>query len=66
MARSHQKLIYNLLFHASAATTQQLAQNPRWLGGNIGMMGVLHTWGRNLSYHPHVHYLVPAGAWDGQ
>ncbi|MCP5012062.1 MAG: transposase, partial [Aestuariibacter sp.] len=64
-ARSHQKLVYNLLFRASAAATQQLAQNPRWLGGNIGMMGVLHTWGRNLSYHPHVHYLVPAGAWDG-
>ena len=66
LARSHQKLFYNLLFRASAAATQQLAQNPRWLGGVIGMMGVLHTWGRTLSYHPHVHYLVPAGAWDGQ
>jgi len=32
----------------------------------VGLVGVLHTWGRNLSYHPHVHYLVPAGAWDGQ
>jgi hypothetical protein len=30
------------------------------------MVGVLHTWGRNLSFHPHVHYLMPAGAWDGQ
>jgi hypothetical protein len=29
------------------------------------MVGILHTWGRNLAYHPHVHYLVPAGAWDG-
>ena len=38
---------------------------PRRLGGTIGMVGILHTWGRNLSYHPHVHYLVPAGAWDG-
>jgi hypothetical protein len=65
LARSHQKLVYNLLFRASAAATQQLAQNPRWLGGDIGMMGVLHTWGRTLAYHPHVHYLVPAGAWDG-
>ena len=65
LARSQQKLFYNLLFRTSAAATQQLAQNPRWLGGNIGMMGVLHTWGRNLSYHPHVHYLAPAGAWDG-
>ncbi len=65
LARSHQKCIYNLLFRASAAATQQLAQNPRWLGGNIGMVGVLHTWERTLSYHPHVHYLVPTGAWDG-
>jgi hypothetical protein len=66
LARSHQRLFYNLLFHASAAATQQLAQNPRFLGGEIGMVGVLHTWGRDLAYHPHLHYLVPAGAWDGQ
>lgn len=55
-----------LLFRASAAVTQQLAQQPRWLGGQLGMVGVLHTWGRNLAYHPHVQFLVPAGAWDGQ
>ena len=66
LARSHRTLFYSLLFRASAAATQQLAQNPRWLGGQIGMVGVLHTWGRNLSFHPHVHYLVPAGCWDGQ
>jgi hypothetical protein len=65
LARSQQKLIYNLLFQASAAATKQLAQDPRFLGGSVGMVGVLHTWGRNLSYHPHVHYLMPAGAWDG-
>ena len=66
LARSQQKLFYNLLFRASAQATQQLAQDPRFLGGTIGMLGVLHTWGRNLSFHPHVHYLLPAGAWDGQ
>ena len=65
-ARSQQKLLYNLLFRASAQATQQLAQEPRFLGGSVGTIGVLHTWGRNLSYHPHVHYLIPAGAWDGQ
>lgn len=65
-ARSHQRLFYNLLFRASAEATQQLAQNPRFLGGDIGMVGVLHTWTRDQAYHPHVHYLVPAGAWDGQ
>ncbi len=61
-ARSHQALFYDLLFRASASATQLLAQDPRFLGGQIGMLGVLHTWGRNLSYHPHIHYLVPAGA----
>lgn len=66
LARSHQRLFYDLLFRASAQATQQLAQNPRFLGGDVGMVGVLHTWGRALAYHPHVHYLMPSGAWDGQ
>jgi len=62
LARSHQRLLYDLLFKTSAVATQQLAQNPRWMGGQIGMVGGLHTWGRNLAYHPHVHYLVPGGS----
>lgn len=64
VARSHQKLFYNLLFRASAAATQKLAQDPRFIGGQVGMVGVLHTWGRTLSFHPHVHYLAPAGGVD--
>jgi hypothetical protein len=64
VARQHQKVIYNILFRASAEALQQLAQDPRYVGGQIGMVGVLHTWGRNLSYHPHVHYLVPGGGWS--
>ena len=64
VARSHQCLLYDLLFKSSAAATQQLAQDPRWVGGQLGMLGVLHTWGRNLAYHPHIHYLVPAGGWQ--
>ncbi len=68
LARRHQKLFYGLLFRASAAATQKLALDPRFVGGKIGMVGVLHTWGRNLFYHPHVHYLVPGGglADDGE
>jgi hypothetical protein len=61
VARRHQKVVYNILFRTSAAALQKLAGDPRYVGGQIGMIGVLHTWGRNLSYHPHVHYLVPAG-----
>ena len=68
VARAHQRLLYELLFKTSAAATQQLAQEPRWIGGQVGMVGMLHTWGRNLAYHPHVHYLVPGGGLgrDGQ
>jgi len=61
LASQNQKLIYHLLFRASAQATQQLASDPRFVGGQIGMLGVLHTWTRNLFYHPHVHYLVPGG-----
>jgi ribosomal protein L37AE/L43A len=61
LARSHQKTIYNLLFRASAAALQQLAHDPRFVGGRLGMVGVLHTWTRQLLYHPHVHYIVTGG-----
>jgi Putative transposase/Transposase zinc-binding domain len=61
IARSHQATVYDLLFRASAESTQQLAQDPRFVGGQLGLIGILHTWGRNLSYHPHIHYLIPAG-----
>ncbi len=61
LARRHQKQIYNLLFRTSAAATQELAQDPRFIGGQIGLIGVLQTWTRDLIFHPHVHYLVPGG-----
>ena len=68
VARSHQKLVYDLFFRTSAAAMQHLARDPRFVGGQMGMVGVLHTWGRNLSYHPHIHFLVPGGglAAEGQ
>ena len=59
LARSNQKLIYDLLFTASAEALKKLAMDPKFLGGRIAMIGVLHTWGRDLSYHPHVHYISP-------
>ncbi len=60
LARSHQRQLYTLLFQASAAALQQLSHDPRFLGGQIGLLGVLQTWTRDLRFHPHVHYLVPA------
>jgi hypothetical protein len=61
LARSKQKTIYNLLFRASSAALPLLAQDPRFVGARLGMVGVLHTWTRQLLYHPHVHYLVTGG-----
>jgi putative transposase/transposase-like zinc-binding protein len=61
LARSNQKTIYNLLFRASSAALLQLAQDLRFVGGRLGMVGVLHTWTRQLLYHPHVHYIVTGG-----
>lgn len=49
------------LFRESAATLQQVAAEKRLLGGELGFVGVLHTWGRQLQHHPHVHYIVPGG-----
>ncbi len=64
VARSNQKLVYDALFRMSAQAMQKLGADPRFVGGQMGMVGVLHTWGRNLSYHPHIHYLVPGGGVD--
>ncbi len=61
LARSNQRPLYDLLFTASAESLKKLALDPKFLGGRIAMTGVLHTWGRDLSYHPHVHYIIPGG-----
>lgn len=61
LARSNQKTIYNLLFRTASQALLQLAQEPRFCGGLIGMVGVLHTWTRALLYHPHVHFIVTGG-----
>jgi len=61
VARANQKMIYNILFRASAEALQKLAADERFIGGRPGMVGVLHTWTRALIYHPHVHYIVTGG-----
>ena len=63
LARQHPRQLYSVLFRSSATALQQLAADPRFLGGQIGMVGVLQTWTRDLRYHPHIHFLVPAGAY---
>jgi hypothetical protein len=52
---------YNSLFTAAWQTIRQFGEDPRHLGGQTGMSAVLHTWGQNLSLHPHLHCIVPGG-----
>jgi hypothetical protein len=61
VARSHQRLFYGLLMRCAAQALQTLGWDSRFVGGQLAMMGVLHTWGRDLSYHPHVHMIVAGG-----
>jgi hypothetical protein len=57
----NKKVIFNLLFHASAETLLEVARDPRHLGAEIGFFSVLHSWNQRLQFHPHVHCVVPAG-----
>ncbi len=61
LALQNKKVIYDLLFRASAETLLEVAADPQHLGAHIGFLSVLHTWGQNLLAHPHVHCLIPAG-----
>ena len=68
--RGHQRVAYGALFKASAESVKKLAADERHIGGDLpGLTGILHTWGRRLQYHPHVHYIAPGGAFgrkDGE
>ena len=57
----NKRVVYDLLFRASAATLLEVARTPRHLGASVGFLSVLHTWGQTLLHHPHVHCVVPAG-----
>ena len=61
--RSHQRICYSALFKASSETMKKLTADEKYIGGDLpGFLGVLHTWGRQLAYHPHIHYIVTGGA----
>jgi len=63
----HQQVAYNALFSASAEAFKTLALDPKQLSADLpGFFGVLPTWGRQLQYHPHVHYGVPGGAFSSE
>jgi len=61
--RSNQRIAYAAMFKASSQTMKKLTSDKKYIGGDFpGFFGVLHTWGRKLQYHPHIHYIVPGGA----
>jgi hypothetical protein len=55
------KTMVDQLFAQSASALQTVAAQPRHLGAQLGFVGVLHTWGRQLQLHPHFHYIVAGG-----
>jgi len=65
--RSNQRLGYSAMFKASSQAIKKLAADQKYMGGDLpGFFGLLHTWGRQLHYHPHIHYVVPGGTLSTQ
>ena len=61
LCQRNPRILYDLLFQASAAAMREVAADPKHLGAQIGFLSILHTWGQNLLQHPHVHCVIPAG-----
>jgi Transposase zinc-binding domain/Putative transposase len=62
LARRHQRVVYSALFEASSKGLRVLAADPKYIRSDrLSFLGVLHTWGWTLEYHPHVHYVISGG-----
>ena len=61
IAYQNKEVLYGILFQATAETLKTIAADPKHLGAEIGFFAVLHTWGQNLQFHPHLHCVVPGG-----
>ncbi|NSW92907.1 MAG: IS91 family transposase [Firmicutes bacterium] len=57
----NQRLLYSILLKSAGDTITELSKDPKFLGAQVGATAVLHTWGQNLCFHPHVHCIVPGG-----
>jgi hypothetical protein len=57
----NKRVLFALLFEASATTLLEVAADPKHLGADIGFLSILHTWGQTLQRHPHIHCVVPGG-----
>jgi len=61
IALNNQKAVYDILFKSASETLKQLSREKKYIGAQIGFICVLHTWGQNLMYHPHIHCVVTGG-----
>jgi len=61
IAFQNRKVVYDILFRATSETLRTIAVDPKHLGAEIGFFAVLHSWGQNLMFHPHLHCVVPGG-----
>lgn len=61
----NQAIMYNLLFKAACETVMELCADKKYLGARPGITAVLHTWGQNLLYHPHLHCVITGGGMTG-
>jgi hypothetical protein len=68
IAYQNKEVVYGILFQTTAETLKTIAADPEHLGAEIGFFAVLHSWGQNLLFHPHLHCVVPGGGLspDGQ
>ena len=68
IAYQNKEVVYDILFRAASETLRTIAADPKHLGAEIGFFAVLHSWGQNLMFHPHLHCVVPGGGLspDGQ
>ena len=58
---SNQKLLYDTLYHAASATISELTADPAHLGAAVGYICILHTWGSEMNFHPHIHTILLGG-----
>jgi hypothetical protein len=61
LVMANRKTLFDLLFASAAQALLELGRDPRWLGAELGITSVLHTWTRDLRFHPHVHCIVSGG-----
>jgi hypothetical protein len=64
IAKLNRRLVFDLLFDAASATLLELGLDPKRIGALLGITAVLHTWTRELRFHPHLHCIVTGGGWS--